>query len=92
MLDALLNPSASIAFGFEPWLITKKDDTTLTGMLVGAGDPVLLKDVNGEQHAIAAKDIASRERLGVSLMLPATSLALSAQDLADLTTYLLAQK
>ena len=88
MLDAMLNPSAAVAFGFEPWMITKNDETTVTGILVGAGDPVLIKDVTGRQHAVPAKDIATREQLDISIMLPATSLALTAQDLADLASFL----
>ena len=25
LLDAIINPSASIVFGYEPWLVTTKD-------------------------------------------------------------------
>lgn len=89
ILDSLLNPSASIAFGFEGTVITLKDGETVTGFLLGAGDPILIKDIStGERRAIPGADVEKREPSNKSLMPEASGLGLQAQDLADLTAYL----
>ena len=91
LLDALLNPSSAIVFGYEAWVITRRNGQAVTGFIVGEGKTVLVRDIGGAQHAIEAQDIVSREPLGQSLMPPAASLGLSAQDLADLVEYLMAE-
>ncbi|MHC4995456.1 MAG: PVC-type heme-binding CxxCH protein, partial [Planctomycetota bacterium] len=60
MLDSMVNPSAAIVFGYEANLITTRDNQQLTGFVVGEGDPVLLKDLTGKQHAIDKSNIVSR--------------------------------
>nr|MCU0341620.1 c-type cytochrome [Spirosomataceae bacterium] len=37
LLDAIINPSASMAFGYEPWIIQTKDKQTYYGFVVGDG-------------------------------------------------------
>jgi putative heme-binding domain-containing protein len=37
LLDAIVNPSAGMAFGYESWLITRKDGTTASGFLQAEG-------------------------------------------------------
>ncbi len=88
ILDSILNPSAAIAFGYEAALIETANGRTLSGFILGEGDTVILKDIAGQQHAISKENIRSREKLSQSIMPPAGSLALSAQDLADLVSFL----
>jgi putative membrane-bound dehydrogenase-like protein len=89
LLDSMLNPSAVITFGYEASLLTLKDGDTITGFVVGSGDPILIKNVAlGQQEAIAAKDVAKLERLNTSVMPPVASLGLKARDLADLAAFL----
>ena len=86
-----MNPSAAISFGFEPWLIETDDGKLLTGFIVGEGDPILLVDGQGEQHAIAADKIEYRRRQSVSIMPEVAQAGLTAQDLADIVEFLLSE-
>jgi putative heme-binding domain-containing protein len=90
VLDAILNPSAAIAFGYEPWIITTQDDETYTGFLLADGDPVVLKETSGAERRLAARQIVSREKQTLSIMPDNIALGLSPQDLADLVEFLLA--
>ena len=89
LLDAIINPSASIVFGYEAYTITTKDGESYFGFLLSDGPTVVLKDAAGKQHAIKANQIKSREKLPNSLMPDPPSLGLDEQALADLTGYLL---
>ncbi len=92
LIDAMLNPSAAIAFGFEVVVIEKQDGGMISGFVVGDGETVLIKDAAGKQHAILKTAIASRRKLETSLMPPVASLGLTAPQIADLTEYLLSLK
>jgi putative membrane-bound dehydrogenase-like protein len=89
LLDAIINPSASMAFGYEPWIIQTKDKNTFYGFVVGDGATVILKDVAGQTHSLKASNIASRQQLKNSLMPEPSSLGLTEKDLSDLAGYLL---
>ena len=82
------NPSAIISLGYEASVITKKDGAEVLGFVVGEGDPLLIRDASGVQHAINRKDLAKREKMKQSLMPAANLLGLKAQDLADIVAYL----
>lgn len=89
LLDALINPSAAILFGYESWLVTTTDGKVVTGTLVAAGDPLILSDAEGKRHAIPLDEIDERRRLEHSMMPTMASLNLQPQDLADVAEYLL---
>ncbi len=89
ILDAILNPSAAIAFGYEPWLITLKNDDTYTGFIIADGETVVLKDVSGQRHTIPATEIVRREKQPLSIMPDNISLGLTPQELVDVETFLL---
>ncbi|MCF2506677.1 c-type cytochrome [Dyadobacter sp. CY107] len=89
LLDAIVNPSASMVFGYESYTIVTKSGETLFGFLMSDGANVVLKDATGQQHAIKADQIKSREKMASSLMPEPTALGLNEQDLADLTGYLM---
>ena len=90
LLDAIINPSAGIAFGYEPWLITTKKGQTFFGFLESDSDQsVVVKGVKGYKHTIPADQVSSRRQYKTSLMPDPTTLGLSKQQLADLTAYLL---
>jgi putative heme-binding domain-containing protein len=88
LFDSILNPSASIVFGYETWLILVDDGRVLTGFIEGEGDTVLLRDAKGEQHAIAAATIELRKRQSVSIMPETAGAGLNSQDLADIVEFL----
>ncbi|WP_019944655.1 PVC-type heme-binding CxxCH protein [Dyadobacter beijingensis] len=89
LLDAIVNPSASMVFGYESYTIVSKKGDTYFGFLLSDGANVVLKDAAGQQHTIKAVEIKSREKMPSSLMPEPTALGLNEQDLADLTGYLL---
>jgi putative membrane-bound dehydrogenase-like protein len=92
LLDAIINPSAGMAFGYESWLITKKDGTTISGFLQADGQTVVLKGMAGEKYNIKASDIATRKQFATSIMPEPSGLQLSEKDLANVVQYLLTIK
>ena len=53
LLDAIINPSAAIVFGYEPWLITTIEGESLFGFIIADGEQtVVLKDISGKKHVI----------------------------------------
>ncbi len=92
LLDAIVNPSAGMAFGYESWLITKKDGTTASGFLQADGETVVLKDPGGQLYHLKANEIASRKQFATSIMPEPTALGLNEQDLANVAEYLLTLK
>ncbi|MCM4151901.1 dehydrogenase [Arenibacter sp. N53] len=92
LLDAIINPNASIVFGYEPIMIKTKSGQALYGFLLSEGETTVLKDMTGKQMVIAADDIESKEKIKMGIMPNAVSLGLTEQDLADLSAYLLTLK
>ena len=92
LLDAIIHPSAAIAFGYEPWLITTKKGQTYYGFLVSDGEQALvIKGIKGQQHTIPADEVFSRRQYKTSLMPDPSAMSMSNQQLADLTSFLLKQ-
>ncbi|MDN3690461.1 PVC-type heme-binding CxxCH protein [Cyclobacterium jeungdonense] len=88
LLDAITNPSAGVAFGYEMWLITLKDGTVASGFLQADGPIVVLEGMQNEVYNIKAEDIASRERFSRSIMPEPVELDMNEADVAHLTAYL----
>jgi putative membrane-bound dehydrogenase-like protein len=88
LLDAIINPSAGLAFGYEPWIVNTADNTYY-GFLLGDGANVTIKDLTGKLNTIKAKDIKSKTQLKNSLMPDPTSMGLKEKALSDLTGYLM---
>lgn len=89
LLDAIVNPSAGMSFGYEMWLITKRDGTTASGFLQADAETVVLKGMDGKIYSIKSEDIASRKQFETSIMPPPAALGLGEEDLANLSEYLL---
>jgi putative heme-binding domain-containing protein len=90
LLDAIINPSGGIVFGYEGWLINTKDGDSIYGFLVADSEnTIVIKDLAGQKQTIALKDISSRKKQEASLMPDPTVMGLSEKDLADLTGFLL---
>jgi putative heme-binding domain-containing protein len=90
LLDAIINPSAGIVFGYEAWTINTRDGEAFFGFLIADGaNAVVIKDLSGAKHTIAASKITSRKKQDKSLMPEPWSLAMSEKNLADLSEYLM---
>ena len=91
LLDAIVNPSAAIVFGYEPWLVTMKDGASVFGLLQSENkQAIVIKDISGLQHTIAVNKIASKKKQAQSLMPDPENNGLTEQNLADIAAYLLA--
>ena len=88
IFDAILNPSAEIAHGFETWLLETRDGALLGGFVLADGPTVILKDTQGKRHALAAGDVVARTRERVSTMPDGVAAGLTDQELADLVAFL----
>lgn len=90
LLDAIINPSAGLAFGYEPWLVTTKNGQTYYGFLISDGaQAVVMKDAAGQKHTIPTATIVSRKQYTTSLMPDPVSMGLTEQQLTDLVAYLM---
>ncbi len=89
LLDAIINPSAAIVFGYEPWLINTKDGTTLYGFLVSENTrTIVLKDIAGQKHTVDINKISSKEQQRKSLMPDPEASGMTEQELAHVLAYL----
>ncbi len=89
LLDAIINPSAGMAFGYEPWIIKTKKGSSFYGFLLADGPTVVIKNAGGGQHVFKVSDIESRKQLNTSLMPDPQTMGLSEQNLADVAKFLL---
>jgi len=87
--EAILDPSASIAFGYDAWEITLKSGDEAGGIIVSeTEDELMIKDAKAIATRIKKRDIASRRKLKTSLMPAGLQQTMSTQDLVDLVGYL----
>lgn len=92
LLDAIINPSAAIVFGYEPWIINTKDGQSLYGFLISDNKrTIIIKDILGQNHIVHKENISSKQKQEKSLMPDPVSNGLSQQDLADVANYLMAR-
>ena len=88
LLDAILNPSAGIAFGYDTWRIETADGLLYSGFLQADGPTVVLKDTQGERHVFDADEIVARTKQTVSTMPEGAALGLTPQEIRDLVAFL----
>ena len=90
LLDAIINPSAAIVFGYEAWLINTKDGRSFYGFLLSENkEGIVIKDISGAKHSIAISDISSKVKQKKSIMPAPENNDLNEQQLADVAAYLL---
>ena len=90
LLDAIINPSAAIVFGYEAWLVNTTDGESIYGFLISDNQKsVVIKDILGQKHVIPKEKIASRKKQEQSLMPDPVNNGLSEQDLADVASFLM---
>lgn len=89
LLDAIINPSAAIVFGYEPWLVNTKDGQLIYGFLVSENkQAIVIRDIAGVKHIIDLGKITSKKRQEKSLMPDPISNGLNEKDLADVVGFL----
>ncbi|MBL7813711.1 MAG: c-type cytochrome [Saprospiraceae bacterium] len=92
-LLAILYPDAGISFGYEGWDIKLKDGTALRGIVASRTETDwLVKQPDGSLQSYKIKDIVSKKQITTSLMPSGFHEAMTEQQLADLTAYLMSLK
>jgi putative heme-binding domain-containing protein len=91
LLESIVFPSASIARGFEPFVVETKDGNVYAGTLAGeSADAIRLK--TPAEVSIPRSQIKSFRQDRVSIMPQGLDAQLSKQELADLLAFLQACK
>jgi putative heme-binding domain-containing protein len=87
--EAILDPSAGIAFGFEQWQLELKDGDEASGIITSESpDEIVLKAQTGISTHYKKTEIAKRIKSSLSPMPSGLQQAMSQQDLVDLVEYL----
>jgi putative heme-binding domain-containing protein len=90
LVDAVINPDAAIVFGYEPWLINKKDGESVYGFLISENkNNIVLKDIAGQKHVIPITQVSVKQKQDKSLMPDPLANGLSEADLANVVEFLL---
>lgn len=91
VINAIVNPSAEISHGFDGTQVNLRDGGQIHGIVLSAGDPLIVQSIGGLTQMVPAAKVRNRQPLGRSLMLSAEQLGLSPQDVADIAAYLKTQ-
>lgn len=89
MLLNIVNPNAEIREGYVNYIVTTKDDRTLTGFLADEDKQVVvLRGIDGVNVTLARAEIAEMKPAGFSIMPEGLLSGLADQQLRDLFAYL----
>jgi putative heme-binding domain-containing protein len=89
LVEAILDPSAGISFGFEGWQLQLKSGDDAYGIKVSdATDEVAIKDANGIVTRFKRGEIASMQQSKISIMPSGLQQTMTTQELVDLIEYL----
>ncbi len=87
--EALLYPSRSLAHGYIGSTLTLDNDEQIDGLIYSALDPMVIVSTGGLKQLVPKKRIKRKKtNRNRSLMLSATQMGFTAQQLADLAAYL----
>lgn len=87
LFESILKPNAAISTGFETMTVETTEGKVLSGLLISAGDPVVLKDAKGKFHTISRSNVEEMQPGKVSIM-PDLTRQLTAHEVAALVAYL----
>ncbi len=89
LFQAILDPSAGIAFGYEGWEMVTKAGDAWVGVLVGETETSLtVKTQSAALLTLEKKEIEDRIKMKGSLMPTGLQQAMTVQELVDLVAYL----
>jgi putative heme-binding domain-containing protein len=87
--EAILDPSAGIAFGYEAYQVALKSGDEAYGLIVSdTADELAMKDLKGIVTRYKKSDIATKEQLKTSIMPTGLQQSMTTQEFADLVEYL----
>ena len=88
IIEAIAKPSATISHGYEGSTVVTKDGTSITGIIQGNGDPVIIKSMGNLTQQVPREIVGSLKKLNRSLMYDPEQLGLTGQSVADIVAYL----
>lgn len=89
LLVSILEPSKTIALGFDQVMIETNSGETVAGSLRSeTGDALTIVDATGQSRSVKKSDVKKKTDLHVSLMPPALTQGLKPEEFADLLAYL----
>ena len=91
IIDSMINPNAAISFGYELTTVETTSGGSFTGTVIADGPVVVLQDAEGFRTSVPAEEVASRATMGTSPMPGALPTGLSAEQIAQVTSYLLSE-
>ncbi len=93
LFESILFPSKAVADQFVTWIIETSKGQTLTGLVVEeTAEAVTIRDANGKDTKVPAKEVESKTKSPKSLM-PEDLLAyMTAEELVDMVEYLFGLK
>ena len=89
LLTSILEPSKTIALGFEQVMVeTTGGETFLGALRQETADALTVKGADGQPHIVRKMDVKKLDHIPTSLMPPGLTLALKPEELVDLLAYL----
>ena len=93
IIESILEPSRTIAPGFDTSTITLKSGRVLTGIIITQTEKLLtLADNQSQKHEIIKSEIEERQTQPISTMPEGLEKQLSIDEFIDLITFLVSQK
>src|SRR5205823_5507055 len=89
LYEAILDPSAGIAFGYEAWQIELKNGDEAYGLISSeTEDEITVKAVGGVTTHYKKSDVVNRTKQKLSIMPAGLQQNMSIQEIVDLVEYL----
>jgi putative membrane-bound dehydrogenase-like protein len=93
LLEAIIQPSAGISFGYETWQLQMKDGSVYAGIIVNKTESdIELLYPAGIKYNLKASDVKLMKQMQGSMMPAGMHEAMSKQELADMLAYLVELK
>ena len=93
LLEAIIHPDAGIVFGYETWTVTLADGRSFFGFIVADGpQTVTIRDLAGKNQVVEESLIRTRKKHEGSVMPAPQALGLDAENLGDISEYLMRMK
>ena len=93
LIEAILEPSSGVSFGFEAWNFALKNGDEAYGLIASeTADEVAVKAVGGIITRLKKSEVESRQQSKLSIMPAGLQAAMTTQDLVDLVEYLASLK
>jgi len=93
LYEAILDPSAGISFGYEPWTLQLKSGDEAYGLKASeTAEEIAIKDTNGIMTRYKKSEIASMQQGKISIMPAGLQATMTTQELVDLVEYLASLK